>query len=142
VTALKFRGEVFSGLGKGAYYVGHPGYRRRFKALLGYEPFPGTLNLRLKSAGEVRRRAGLRAKRGFSVPAFTYRGREFSALKCFDGLMCGEKIALTIPKITEYDDSVMEIIAPVKLRDALQLEDGEVVEVSLETSLLLHEDSD
>ncbi|MDG7016415.1 MAG: CTP-dependent riboflavin kinase [Nitrososphaerota archaeon] len=142
MAAITFHGRVFSGLGKGAYYVGHPGFRRRFQALLGYEPFPGTLNLKLSSSEEVRRRTRLRARPGVSIPTFTYKGREFSSVKCFHGRMRAEKVALTIPKITEYDDSVLEIIAPVKLRDALGLLDGQVVTVSLETALLLHEDGD
>ena len=42
---LTFTGRVFSGIGKGRYYVGHPEYQKRFEAALGYRPYPGTLNV-------------------------------------------------------------------------------------------------
>ena len=141
VTAT-FHGRVFSGLGKGAYYVGHPGFKRRFRKLLEYDPFPGTLNLRLSSPREIQQRRRLRLIRGVSIPAFTYRGKEFSSVKCFDGAMRSERVTLTIPRITAYDDSVLEVVAPVKLRNALELVDGQVVTVSLETKLLRQLDVD
>jgi len=136
VAELEFRGRVFSGLGRGAYYVGHPGFRVRFRRLLGYTPFPGTLNLRLADRSEVDDRARLRRKRGDSIKAFDYRGRQFSSVKCYTGSMRGEKVALTIPAITEYGDDVLEIIAPVRLRDALRLADDDEVTVRLEEDLL------
>lgn len=140
MASVEFHGEVFSGLGRGAYYVGHPGFRKRFAELLGYEPFPGTLNLRLSTKDEINARTRLRSAPGNSTEGFTFGGREFSSVKCFEGAMRGQAVVLTIPKITEYDDSVLEIIAPVKLRDSLALIDGQSVTVSLWTDLLLDKD--
>lgn len=141
MATVVFRGRVFSGLGRGAYYVGLPGFRRRFEELLGYVPYPGTLNLRLNSRGEVKQRARLRETSGMSIAPFVHGGRRLSAVKCFGGGMCGVGVALTIPEITDYDDSVVEVIAPVRLRDALGLSDGQAVSLRLGSELLLHEDS-
>ena len=42
-------GKVFSGLGEGAYYISLMGYKKQFISKLGFEPYPGTLNLKLSS---------------------------------------------------------------------------------------------
>lgn len=138
--SFKFHGRVFSGLGKGAYYVAHPAFMPKFVRLLGYEPFPGTLNLRLESPAEIEARGLLGAKKGDSIPASRYDGQEFSSAKCFPGRMGRVDVVLTIPQITAYDKTVLEIMAAVRLRDALNLTDGQVVELTVTTDLLLLRD--
>jgi riboflavin kinase len=128
---------VFSGLGRGAYYVAHPVFKPRFVRLLGYEPFPGTLNLRLTSPAEIEARRLLGGKEGDSIPATKLDGQEFSSAKCFPGRMGGIEVVLTIPQITAYDKTVVEIMARVSLREALHLEDGQVVELAVLPDLLL-----
>src|SRR5918994_4141036 len=46
-ATMDFEGNVISGMGEGAYYMSLEGYRRQFREKLGYEPYPGTLNVRL-----------------------------------------------------------------------------------------------
>jgi riboflavin kinase len=121
---IELSGTVFSGMGKGRYYVGHPEFQSRFLSVLGYNPFPGTLNVRLAGRGDVARRRKLRVTEGESIPRFVYLGENFSAVKCFNGEMGGQRMTLVIPEITEYDDTVAELIAPVSLRKALGLRDG------------------
>ena len=41
------RGVVFSGRGEGSFYVSI--YARSFEEVLGFRPFPGTLNIRLQA---------------------------------------------------------------------------------------------
>src|SRR5207245_10263594 len=41
---------VFSGLSEGAYYMGMEGYRKQFRSKLGFDPFTGTLNPRVRNA--------------------------------------------------------------------------------------------
>ncbi|HXV45112.1 MAG TPA: DUF120 domain-containing protein, partial [Nitrososphaera sp.] len=45
-ATIDFEGSVVSGMGEGAYYMSLEGYRKQFKQKLGYEPYPGTLNVR------------------------------------------------------------------------------------------------
>src|ERR671928_100116 len=45
---IDFKGTIVSGMGEGAYYMSLDGYKKQFKEKLGYEPFPGTLNLKLE----------------------------------------------------------------------------------------------
>ncbi len=129
-----FRGTVFTGIGKGAYYVGHPGYKRRIREKLGYVPYPGTLNLRLSTPGDIRHRKKLREDKGVRIEPFEHKGERFSGLNCFEGEMSGTRVNLLIIEITHYDDSVMELISPVYLRGELSLRDGDRVAVTIHSA--------
>jgi len=132
-SSITFHGSVFSGSGKGGYYVGHPEYRKRFLNLLGYVPYPGTLNVKLDSPEEIEVRRGLRlGKKALWIEEFVQRGETFSAVNCFKGRMGREQVALLIVEITHYDDSVLELISPVYLRGKFGLADGSKVSATIE----------
>jgi Transcriptional regulator of a riboflavin/FAD biosynthetic operon len=44
---LDISGKVFSGLGEGKYYISQENYKNGLKSILGFEPFLGTLNIRI-----------------------------------------------------------------------------------------------
>jgi len=130
--SFTFHGRVFSGSGRGSYYVGHPEYRKRFQRSLGYVPYPGTLNLRLDSLNEIGVRRRLRLEEdGIRIEEFIYRGEKFSSVKCFEGELERKKVALLIVSITHYDDSVLELVSPLYLREALGLRDGSEVPTTI-----------
>ena len=124
---LEVPGKVFSGMGKGRYYVGHPEYQRRFKECLGYVPYAGTLNVKLEDDGAIRDLKELRSKDGTKVQGFTLRGESFSSLTCFDGELKGERITLLFIDVTYYNETVAELISPTYLRGKLGLRDGDLV---------------
>ncbi len=128
---LRFTGEVFSGIGKGRYYVGHPEYQKRFDKALGYRPYPGTLNIRLPDANGREQVSELRAKTGIRIESFTHKGETFSALTCIDGAMSGERVTVLLIDITHYNESVVELISPVFLRGRFGLKDGDRVEFTV-----------
>jgi len=122
-------GQVVSGLGEGSYYVGQKGYRQQFKRELGFDPYPGTFDVKLDKAS-LELRATLmelpgRQIRGFSIPK-----RTFGPVKCFPALLRGIKVALIIPFRSHYSD-VIELIAPKNLRRSLKLADGDTVRVEV-----------
>ena len=124
---LTVTGKVFSGMGKGRYYVGHPEYQRRFKECLGYEPYPGTLNIKLEDEGTIRELNELRSKDGVEIKGFVLGGESFSALACYGGELRGERITLLFIDVTYYNETVAELISPSYLRGKLGLRDGDLV---------------
>ncbi len=128
---LRFRGRVFSGIGKGSYYVGHPEYQRRFDQALGYRPYPGTLNVKLEGPAPGQLTSRLRSKKGVRIDSFTIAGEGFSALTCFDGKLRGERVTLLIIEVTHYNESVVELISPTFLRGKFGLKDGDLVEFTV-----------
>lgn len=129
---LSVTGTVFSGMGKGKYYVGHPEYQRRFKECLGYAPYPGTLNVKLEDRETIRKLEEVRAKDGVKVEGFTLGGESFSSLKCFEGELRGERVTLLFIDVTYYNETVAELISPAYLRGKLGLRDGDDVTFSVD----------
>ena len=123
---LLFKGTVFTGLNEGGYYVSLKGYARSFRRALGFEPFPGTLNLRLADQAMLEQRRLLGLKRGIVIPGFTDGKRSFGPVKVFkakiEGTYPGAVLAI---ERTHYDNSVLELISPVNLRRTAGLKDGD-----------------
>lgn len=132
VEGLSLTGKVFSGLGEGAYYVSLTGYKKQFKSKLGFEPFPGTLNLRLYSAIDRKIRRDLSTSRAIHIDGFKDGKRTYGGAECFRSLVNGKvKSAVLVIERSIHDDSVLELIAPTSIRDQFKLKDGESVRVSI-----------
>ncbi len=135
---IGFEGVVFEGMADGAYYMSQPEYKAAFKHLLGFTPFAGTLNLRLHSQQDIAARAALYEKPGLLVKEFRRNGHFFGAVKCFAAKVSAKAggavvdAAVIMPIRTHHPPDVLEIIAPVKLRDALGLKNGSPVAVEVE----------
>ena len=128
---LSFRGTVFTGLGEGGYYISLRGYSKAFSRALGFEPFPGTFNLRLASGAMVEQRRRLDLLKGIEVPGFSDGKRAYGPVKCFSAKVAGRYpgAVLAIER-THYDSSVLEVIAPVNLRKVLGVKDGDECSVT------------
>ena len=126
-----FEGVVFSGMFQGGYYISQEGYTKQIRAKLGFQPYPGTLNLRLKG-DDLERRWRLDMLPGVKLEGFKGEERAFGGARCYPLMVNGEvEGALIVADRTSYDLSVMEIISPVNLRKSLGLEDGNTVTVTL-----------
>ncbi|MCW3979697.1 MAG: DUF120 domain-containing protein [Candidatus Bathyarchaeota archaeon] len=132
--ALVMEGAVFSGMYQGGYYISQEGYGRQIVEKLGFEPYPGTLNLRL-GEGELEARRRLDSLTGVHIEGFRGEDRAFGAARCYPVLVNGEvEGAVIVAERTSYDLSVMEVIAPVNLRERFGLEDGDAVRVAYSPS--------
>jgi riboflavin kinase len=128
---LVFRGRVFTGLQEGRYYVTLKGYSEAFSRALGFVPYPGTLNLRISGEAMIEQRRRLNALRGVEVPGFSDGERSYGPVKCFRAKIAeAHQGAVLAIERTHYDSSVLEVIAPVNLRKALGLEDGDECSVT------------
>jgi riboflavin kinase, archaea type len=129
---MAFRGRLFRGLGEGGYYVGLEGYRRQFSKVLGYDPFPGTLNLKLESPTQMELKRELRSREGLRIEGFENGKRTYGGARCYRATVDGRyPAAVLVIDRTHYDDSVMEIISPVNFRKELRLKDGDEVAVTV-----------
>jgi len=132
VKGMTFTGRVFRGLGEGAYYIGLEAYKRQFSKVLGADPFLGTLNLKLETPVQVEQKAQLRTMDGIRIEGFERDGRTYGGARCYLAKV-GRDVpgAVLVIDRTHYDDSVLEIISPVYLREKLGLKDGDLVEVKV-----------
>jgi len=130
--SVTLEGMVFSGLGEGAYYVTQDGYRKQFIEKLGFDPYPGTLNVRLASDYDIKTRQELESYPAIEIEGFKNESRTFGAVKCYPTLINNRaKGALIFAFRTHYDSSVLEIIAPQYLRNQLKIKDGQKVKLEI-----------
>ena len=132
--SITLEGTVFTGLGEGAYYISQEHYRKQFIEKLGFDPYPGTLNLKLTTDYDTKARDELEAYPAVEVEGFMSEDRTFGSVKCYPVIIKNQvKGALISALRSHYDASVLEIIAPVPLRKRLKLKDGYKVKVEVLT---------
>ncbi len=126
---LALTGVVFSGLSEGGYYMGLEGYRRQFRSKLGFVPFPGTLNLRVRKE-DLNERRLLESYPFIYIEGFANEKRSYGPAKCFKAVV-NEKVssAIILPIRAHYGEDVVELISAEALRKRLRLKDGDMVKV-------------
>jgi len=124
---LVFQGKVYTGTGQGKKFVSLPWVKQQIEEKLGFSPYAGTLNIHL-TAESAKRRLLLETAEGMEITpeAGYYPGELFEAK--VGGLQAG----VVIPKVLKYPGDVLEIIAPVCLRQRLKLTDGNTVAVTVD----------
>ena len=99
--------------------------RQQFRAKFGFEPYPGTLNVCAQDANTL---TEWRARPGITIEPAT----GFCAARCYrvrvNGIVAA---AWIIPDVAGYADDLIELIAPVSLRETLALATGDRVTIEL-----------
>jgi riboflavin kinase len=132
--SVTLEGTVFTGLGEGAYYISKEHYRKQFIEKLGFDPYPGTLNLKLTADYDLKTCTELEAYPAIEIQGFKNEDRTFGLVKCYPVTIDNKvKGALISALRSHYDNSVIEVISPVCLRKQLNLKDGNKVKVEVLT---------
>ncbi len=132
--SITLEGTLFTGLGEGSYYISKDGYRKQFMEKLGFDPYPGTLNLKLTTDYDVKARIELETFPAVELQGFFNESRSFGGVKCYPAIINNKmKGAVLTAMRTHYDSSVIEVVAPVYLRGSLKLKDGQKVKVEVLT---------
>ena len=133
-TTISFEGRVVSGMGEGAYYMSLAGYRKQFYEKLGYEPYPGTLNVKLvdKIFRDARREIGKYPS--IFIDGFSDTKRTYGWAKCYlaqinDGAI--RNAAVLVLERTHYDESMLELIAPVSIKDTVGIHNGDKIRIKM-----------
>ncbi len=127
------KGQVFSGLGQGGVFTQLDWFQQQCRDKLGFVPFPGTLNLKvnpeyLETMKELRCEAGI----DFVPPS-----SDFCPAKGLPVSVGGVAAAIVIPEAESFTEDVhsadvIEIIAPVHIKKALSIEDGDELSIVIE----------
>jgi CTP-dependent riboflavin kinase len=127
-TGACIRGRVVRGTGLAAGFTELPWVREQIRRRLGFAPHPGTLNVRLGSPDALEAWQHLKAQSG--IPLEPEPGS--CAARCYPVLVDGRiEAAIVLPLVTGYPANVVELLAPVRLRDALDLADGAALTIVL-----------
>ena len=129
IETIILEGEVVSGLFQGAYYISKEGYQRQIKHKLGFEAFPGTLNVKIKEE-EYNKRQKLERGPSIRLEGFKDEERAFGAARVYPCIINDEEGALIVAERSSHDYSIMEIISPHYLRRKMELADGDKIKVA------------
>ena len=120
---MKIDGEVTTGLGKAAFFLSQEFYTKEFKKNLGLIPYPGTLNVivseeYLDEISEIKNTCEniIKPDEGFGAVKYI----EAKLNDIVEG-------AIVFPAKTTHEENYLEFIAESKLRDELNLNDGDIV---------------
>lgn len=120
---MELYGEVTTGLGKAAFFLSQDFYVNNFIKNCGFKPYPGTLNVivpeeYLSRINEVKNNCEniIKPEEGFG------------AVKYIEATL-NNKVngAIVFPAKTEHTENYLEFIAEKKLREELNLKDGDIV---------------
>ncbi len=95
------------------------------KARLGYDPFPGTLNIEVPVAPSFPTRSNF-------ISSWTDSGKQFGAVWMYPAVMLNTKVTVVVPELTHHGSKVVEVISQHCLRAKFHLKDGDYVEVEVE----------
>ncbi len=127
MNTYKVMGVVFSGEKLGGTFVGITWAKRQIEEKLGFSPYLGTLNIRLSETQAKQLKKILKKSKGVKItPA-----KGFVKASCFSVLIMNKiRGAIVIPEKLDYPSNVLEILAPVHLRKAFALRNGDKVEIT------------
>lgn len=118
-------GTVQAGKGEARGFTQLEWVRAQFVSKLGFAPYPGTLNI--ESQDDLVSRM-LRSARAILIePA-----PGFCSARCYR-VKLNERVDAVwlVPDVPDYPRSQVELVAPVSLREALELKDGSIVTLQL-----------
>lgn len=127
---LQLRGKVASGLGEGRYYLALKPYVEQFREKLGFEPYPGTLNLEMQGA-ETNKLRILKSSPALQIEGFTDAERTYGGVDAWRARLKDVDCAVILPRRTHHART-LEVVAPQYLRDLLHLVDGDEVDVTVQ----------
>lgn len=134
---IDFEGQIITGMGEGAYYMSLNGYKKQFKEKLGYEPYPGTLNIKLNSMLFVEAKKEMLKYPAIKIEGFSDQSRTFGWVKCYPAYINDSRninSSILILERTHYDDTIIELIAPFSIKEQFSLKNGDYVKLKVDTN--------
>jgi riboflavin kinase len=128
---ILLKGKVITGLGTGKFFVTKEKYKRQFIKKIGYKPYEGTLNLKIKTDD---RSYLIKHTDGILITGFREGKKTFGSVICLNCTLKKDQKktegTIVLPKKTHYTN-IIEIIAPLNLRKTLNLKNSDSVEITL-----------
>ncbi len=134
--SLVIAGVLREGLRVAAEFTELPWVREQFQRKLGLDVWPGTMNLQVNDAADraalARLRAGPDAPDAFPGVPIDPPGEGYCVGWCFPARIAHLSAAVVVPHVPDYPADKLELVAGVRVRDALNLEPGDRVVVTVE----------
>jgi 4-hydroxy-3-polyprenylbenzoate decarboxylase len=124
---LKVEGRVVKGLGESASFLSIPWVNNQLLEKLSFSPYCGTLNI---DVGDPAVQEAL--KKGNGSRRIVPGEKGFCEALLVEGVVAGRyPCGVILPLMADYPTTILEIVAPVHLKETLGIVDGDKVEVDL-----------
>ena len=121
-----FEGTIVKGIGEGAFFMSMRHYQKEIKRKLGFNAYPGTLNLKV---GKKQKNL-LKNFNQIIIEGFTDKGKTFGGADCYAAKIGNVNGAVVISHLTKHKN-VIELIAPVHLKSELKMKNGDKIKVEI-----------
>lgn len=121
------QGVIVSGLGEGAYFMSMKHYKNEIKNKLGFDAYPGTLNVKIKQD----RHDLLKDIAKIRISGFTKDNKTYGGAGCYMAKIENINGAIIVPDINKNPKNILEFIAPVHVKSTLNLTDGDKITINL-----------
>ena len=127
--SIVVKGQIVTGIGVGSRFIGMEWVREQILDKLGFDPYLGTLNVRMDEETSRRYHSLLEGREGIPIEPLDERYRRG---KCYRSRI-NDTVdgAIVVPIVPDYPADLVEIVAPVNLRERLGLQDGSEVTVEI-----------
>ena len=119
-------GVVVRGLGEGTFFMSMQHYRKEIRKKLGFEAYPGTLNLKV----EKKQADLLKSIEPIKLSGYKSGTKTFGGATCYKAKIKNINGSIIVPDLTKHKD-VVEFIAPVHLKSELKLKDGDIIKIEI-----------
>ena len=132
-VSRKMRGIIFSDLGQASSFMALDWVQEALKKSLGFTPFPATLNVHPEGEADARVWAAIQAEwSGIALPPVN---GQFCSARLYPIEVKGPSNwgndkssgAVLVPDVAAYPKDKIEIVAPVRLKSALGVDDGDLL---------------
>jgi len=128
---VDIKGELYSGLGKGSFFTQIDWVKKGILNICGFEPFPGTVNLRISPEDYE----FIVAIKEGGAP-LTPPDPNFCTAKVLKANIEGIECAIVFPEESVWaHEDTLEIMAPLSLRKTLGVKDKDILTVNIERKL-------
>ncbi len=118
---------ISRGLGEGTFFMSMPHYKKEIKKKLGFEAYPGTLNLKI----DKNERKALENIIPIKIDGFKSSNKVYGGAICYKAKFKNISGAIIIPDLTKHKKDIIEFIAPLHLKSELKLKNGDKVEIKI-----------
>ena len=128
--SLNLRGRIVSGTGRAAFFTQLDWVREQCDAKLGFNPYPGTLNIELTPESGI----ALRHLEREATLEFVPPDPRFCVAKLLSVSLGSIGGAMIFPAegVRIHGKSIVEILAPLSLKEALKVRDGDELSFTVE----------
>jgi len=128
----KLLGRLATGSGQGKHFTRLDWARQQFLDKLGIDPFPGTINLIVEDSESMEVWNRLKGTPGVRIDNPNDGPHDCDA-RCYPVVIDGQIDAtIVLPEVAGYSPVQIEIIAAMGVRDALDIDDGDLLRLEIQ----------